>query len=149
MMKACFHPDQNRRTATQKSLSKILKPGQEPTLQHGELLAEHEVSKTRLPLLRNRPTSAPNHKRDRLNMAWSYILRRGDRYKPLNSLILQPDRVLANDTPQYSNSGQFHMGTVNSSPVPEMPSKGDLERHKVRQIVTFVKYSDPSLRISL
>lgn len=73
MMRACFHPDQNRRTATQKSLAKRLRPGRgRRRFSTASCWRSTKFSKTRLPRLQNRRASAPNHKWDTLNIAWSY-----------------------------------------------------------------------------
>ena len=73
MIKACFHPDQNRQTATQKSLSKMLRSGRgRRRFSTASCWRSTKFSKIRLPRLRNKRTIAPNHKRDRLNMVWSY-----------------------------------------------------------------------------
>ena len=91
MMRACFHPDQNRWMATQKSLSKMLRSGRgRRRFSTASCWRSTKFSKTRLPRLRNNRTSALNHKRDRLNMAWSYTkLAAGRLLQPVDSAVGQ------------------------------------------------------------
>jgi hypothetical protein len=70
-MRDCFHPDQNRRTTTQKSLSSG------PMLGRGcrrfstaSCCRSTRFSNTRFPRLRKRRSSAPIQRRSRLYTAW-------------------------------------------------------------------------------
>lgn len=79
-IKDCFHPDQNRRTATQKSLSSA------PILGLGcrrfstaSCWRSARFSMRRFRRARTRRNSVPKHRKMNRNMAWSYNRRVGRR----------------------------------------------------------------------
>ena len=75
-MRACFHLDQNRLTATQKSLSTNASRGLGcRRFRTASCWRSARFSKTRSPRLRKRRTRAPKLRVNRLNMAQSYIRR--------------------------------------------------------------------------
>ena len=72
-MRACFHPDQNRLTATQKSLSAIDSRGLGcPRFRTASCWRSARFSRTRSPRLRKRRRRAPKVRVNRLNIAQSY-----------------------------------------------------------------------------
>src|SRR5258708_5970262 len=97
-MRACFHPDQNRRTTTQKSLSSGPMLGRRcRRFSTASCCRSTRFSNTRFPRLRKRRISAPIQRRSRLNMAWSYT-RSNDWKYCCKLLILRSARVLAKDS---------------------------------------------------
>src|ERR1700694_4793034 len=73
-MRACFHPDQNRRTTTQKSLSSRPMLGRRcRRFSTASCCRSTRFSNSRFPRLRKRRISAPIQRRMGLNMARSYI----------------------------------------------------------------------------
>src|SRR5487761_1542917 len=72
-MSDCFHCDQNRRTAIQKSLSKMLRLGRgRRRFSTASCCRSTKFSKTRSRRLRKRRKSAPRQSKSRLNMGQSY-----------------------------------------------------------------------------
>ena len=77
-MRASFHPDQNRLTVTQKSLSTNASRGRgRRRFKTASCCRSTRFSKTRFPRLRKRRISTPIQRRSRLDIARSYIRIRG------------------------------------------------------------------------
>ncbi len=100
IMRFCFQPDQIRRATTQKSLSKRPRIGRgRRRFNTVSCCRSARFSRTRCRRLPNRPASAANKRKSRLNMARSYTRIVDGHSSKL--LILRPARVLARDSASF------------------------------------------------